>query len=131
MLFPIRCFTCGKLISHLHKTYELMLTDKVPIKDALDKLNVKRYCCRRMFLTHTDTFKYISEFDKRHFFYIHNNLNEVEPIIATPNTNSNTGFDCINEDNEDDIQLDDDIHRGVPIDDEYIPDDETIIDEYE
>ena len=81
MIFPIRCFTCGKVIGDcwtkyleivedeknkeqqsgeesyqvLNKNYA-MLNDKLktPQSKALDQLHMTRYCCRRHFLTHVD-----------------------------------------------------------------------------
>lgn len=80
MLFPIRCFTCGKVINHLHTPYTTMVENGMTKKEALDKIGAKRYCCRRMFLTYIDTFKYISEFDKQHHFFIHEDIKEVQDI---------------------------------------------------
>jgi len=50
MAFPVRCFTCNKVIGALEKKYFGMLDEGFEPKDALDVLNVKRICCRRMFL---------------------------------------------------------------------------------
>lgn len=62
--FPIRCFSCGAVIAHLHEKYkELVKSGKSP-KDALDELKIKRYCCRRMFLTHKSIIKEIDKFYK-------------------------------------------------------------------
>ncbi|NYT17815.1 MAG: DNA-directed RNA polymerase subunit N [Methanomicrobiales archaeon] len=38
-MIPVRCFTCGKVIYP---------------KRILDDLDIERYCCRRMFLTHKE-----------------------------------------------------------------------------
>lgn len=73
MIIPIRCFTCGKLIAHLWDKYEEELqkeynksknknkkiyidipSHKTVEKRTLDKLGLKRYCCRRMMLGHID-----------------------------------------------------------------------------
>ena len=60
MIIPIRCFTCGKLIANKWLTYLSTLEEKVkngeisPEKNVLDELGFKRYCCRRMFLSHVD-----------------------------------------------------------------------------
>lgn len=80
MLFPVRCFTCGKVIGHLHKTYTVLIEEGMSRKDSLDKIGAIRYCCRRMFLTYIDTFKYISEFNKQNYFFIHENIKEVQDI---------------------------------------------------
>jgi DNA-directed RNA polymerase subunit N len=54
MLFPVRCFTCGKVIGEKWQTY----TDRVAAGEnpskVLDSLGVTRYCCRRMFISHVD-----------------------------------------------------------------------------
>jgi DNA-directed RNA polymerase subunit N (RpoN/RPB10) len=49
--FPPRCFTCGRVI--LWEPYEhLVYQEKIKKTDALDQLNHRRMCCRRMFLGH-------------------------------------------------------------------------------
>jgi DNA-directed RNA polymerase I, II, and III subunit RPABC5 len=50
---PVSCFTCGKVISGLYQTY-LDLCTRMTEKEAMDKLNLKRYCCRRMVFTNVD-----------------------------------------------------------------------------
>ncbi len=54
MMIPIRCFTCGALIGDKYEKFLEMVKDGVDPKDALDKLGLKRYCCRRMILSHID-----------------------------------------------------------------------------
>lgn len=54
MIIPVRCFTCGKVIGNKWETYLSMLQADLNEGDALDELGLKRYCCRRMVLTHVD-----------------------------------------------------------------------------
>ncbi|EDO07992.1 RNA_pol_N superfamily protein [Babesia bovis T2Bo] len=54
MIIPIRCFTCGKVIGHLWEQWLELLKQNVNEGDALDRLDLTRYCCRRMILTHVD-----------------------------------------------------------------------------
>jgi len=54
MIIPVRCFTCGKVIGNKWGTYLEHLTQNLSEGDALDALQLKRYCCRRMVLTHVD-----------------------------------------------------------------------------
>ena len=77
MIIPIRCFTCNKVIGHLWEKYleelqksyleediknnpkkrfvDISELEKKKIEgQILDKLKLKRYCCRRMLLGHTD-----------------------------------------------------------------------------
>ncbi len=60
--FPVRCFSCGAVIGHLYAEYHRRVKMGVKPKDALDELGIKRYCCRRMFLTYKSVIKEIAEF---------------------------------------------------------------------
>ena len=56
MSFPIRCFTCGKVTGNLWEEYEVQLS-LTKRRDAdenkiLDKMKLRRFCCRRMFKSH-------------------------------------------------------------------------------
>ena len=62
MIIPIRCFTCGKVVAHLWQKYMLLQTEQSP-GDALDSLGVKRYCCRRMLLSHVDLIVKLMEYN--------------------------------------------------------------------
>ena len=53
-MFPIRCFTCGKVIGNQWNAYTRFLREGKTPKEALDELNLHRTCCRRMFLSHID-----------------------------------------------------------------------------
>jgi|TARA_R110001599_G_scaffold142669_3_gene323498 DNA-directed RNA polymerases I, II, and III subunit RPABC5 len=75
MIIPIKCFSCGKVLADKYRFYEkevrkikmnekleinkvIYLTDenvdKTPEGIVLDKLKLKKYCCRRHMLTHVD-----------------------------------------------------------------------------
>ncbi|KAK1924651.1 DNA-directed RNA polymerases i, ii, and iii 8.3 kda polypeptide [Papiliotrema laurentii] len=54
MIIPVRCFSCGKVIGNLWESYLELLAAEFSEGEALDKLQLKRYCCRRMVLTHVD-----------------------------------------------------------------------------
>jgi DNA-directed RNA polymerase subunit N len=52
-MIPVRCFTCGKVISSVWDEYK----KRIETEDAgkvLDDLGIERYCCRRMLLTHVE-----------------------------------------------------------------------------
>jgi len=53
-MIPVRCFTCGSIIGDKYEKFLRMVEEGMDPKDALDKLGVKRYCCRRMLLSHVD-----------------------------------------------------------------------------
>ena len=77
MIIPIRCFTCNKVIAHLWEDYlertQMIYIDediknlkkkrfidieKIENKTTegkiLDDLEINKYCCRRMILSHVD-----------------------------------------------------------------------------
>tara|TARA_B110000037_G_scaffold207377_1_gene254281 strand:- start:1104 stop:1346 length:243 start_codon:yes stop_codon:yes gene_type:complete len=80
MIIPMQCFTCGKPIAHLWEPYIKEITkyhnktnnvnnkstNKVSKElstienKTLTKLKLRRYCCRRMLLTHIDMANKIS-----------------------------------------------------------------------
>ncbi|KAI0816822.1 8 kDa subunit-domain-containing protein, partial [Trametes gibbosa] len=53
-IIPVRCFSCGKVVGDKWVAYIDLLKNDVHEGDALDQLQLKRYCCRRMVLTHVD-----------------------------------------------------------------------------
>ena len=74
MIIPVRCFTCGKVIADKYNTYQNLVDENrksmgMPQKilflkfqeikwqkhqrvKPLDQVGLKRYCCRRMMLSH-------------------------------------------------------------------------------
>jgi len=51
---PVRCFTCGAVVADKQEKYEEAVKKGEKPAAVLDKLGVKRICCRRMFLSHVD-----------------------------------------------------------------------------
>ncbi|EIE83204.1 DNA-directed RNA polymerase I, II, and III subunit RPABC5 [Rhizopus delemar RA 99-880] len=54
MIIPVRCFSCGKVIGNKWDNYLSLFQAEYTEGEALDALGLKRYCCRRMVLTHVD-----------------------------------------------------------------------------
>ena len=55
MIIPVRCFTCGKVIGNKWDTYQRLCVETSESScQILDKIDLQRYCCRRMILTHVD-----------------------------------------------------------------------------
>jgi len=50
-LFPVRCFTCGKVLKSYSKYEELIKITETQ-DSALDKLGMIRLCCRRFYLSY-------------------------------------------------------------------------------
>lgn len=53
-MIPVRCFTCGKVISTAYEEYKRRRDAGEDQKQILDDLGMDRYCCRRMLLTHKE-----------------------------------------------------------------------------
>jgi len=54
MLVPIRCFSCGKPIGHLWEKYSAGVNAGENPDKLMTSLGLKRYCCRRMFISHRE-----------------------------------------------------------------------------
>jgi len=64
MIIPIRCFSCGQVIADKYDEYiKLTIVDKKTEKEALDILNVTKYCCKRMFLSHVESIDDIKQYN--------------------------------------------------------------------
>ncbi|RLE55743.1 MAG: DNA-directed RNA polymerase subunit N [Candidatus Methanomethylicota archaeon] len=54
MIVPVRCFTCGALIGDKYEEFIKRVKEGEDPGKVLDSLGVKRYCCRRMLLSHVE-----------------------------------------------------------------------------
>ena len=61
MIIPVRCFTCGKVIGDRWEEFARRTKQGESPGKVLDELGMKRYCCRRMFISHVEV---IDEFLK-------------------------------------------------------------------
>ncbi len=73
MIIPVRCFSCGRVIASDYVKFKARI-DEIREKEhrepkpeevsgILDDLGVKRYCCRRMILSHIDLIDDVMEFE--------------------------------------------------------------------
>ncbi len=65
MLFPVRCFTCGAVIGDKWDEFIKRVKSGEDPGKVLDDLGVRRYCCRRMFISHVDVIKEITPYPRR------------------------------------------------------------------
>lgn len=54
MIIPVRCFTCGKVMGNKWDDYLELIKAGNSEGAAMDQLELVRYCCRRMILTHVE-----------------------------------------------------------------------------
>jgi len=64
MLIPVRCFSCGKPVSHLWEKYQEKVKSGESKKRILDDLKLERYCCRALFIGHVDLVDTVAQFKK-------------------------------------------------------------------
>jgi len=64
MIIPIRCFSCGKPVGHLWQEFKEKTEEGENPKEVLDKLGLKRYCCRALFMGHVDLLDDVAKFKK-------------------------------------------------------------------
>jgi len=62
VLVPVRCFTCGNLVSDKFEEYQNKVKSGEEPAKVLDSLGIKRYCCRRMLLTTVETIQQVLPF---------------------------------------------------------------------
>ena len=53
-MIPVRCFTCGKVISTVWEEFKRRRDAGDDLVQVLTELGVERYCCRRMLLSHKE-----------------------------------------------------------------------------
>ena len=64
MIIPVRCFTCGSVISTKWEEFKKRVDKGEDPGEVLDDLGVKRYCCRSMLLSHKDLIDEVLEIDR-------------------------------------------------------------------
>ncbi len=65
-MIPVRCFSCGQVIADRWEEYDKRVNkNKEDPKKVLDELAAKRYCCRRMLMSHTDLIDEIVNYSRR------------------------------------------------------------------
>ncbi len=62
MLVPIRCFSCGKPIADKYEEYKEFVDKGMDAKQALDKVDLERYCCRSAILGTVELIDLAGEF---------------------------------------------------------------------
>jgi len=64
LIIPIRCFTCGAVIGDKWEEFSNRVKAGEDPAKVLDELGVKRYCCRRMFISHVEIIDEVLKFSR-------------------------------------------------------------------
>ncbi|MFO7793903.1 MAG: DNA-directed RNA polymerase subunit N [Candidatus Nanohaloarchaea archaeon] len=62
MQFPVRCPSCGKVLSDKYEEFEERTDDDEDAGEVLDDLGVEKYCCRTVFLTHVESIDEVGKY---------------------------------------------------------------------
>jgi DNA-directed RNA polymerase subunit N (RpoN/RPB10) len=69
-MLPVRCFSCNKVIGQLDDVFNRYCEknkNNINNNDGLipffEEFNIRKYCCRKIFLTHVDIYDYTAEFN--------------------------------------------------------------------
>ena len=63
MLVPVRCFSCNKVVGGAYEEFvERQESGEDPAK-VMDDLGIKRYCCRKIYVSHLDLIDELLPYD--------------------------------------------------------------------
>ena len=80
MIIPIRCFTCGKVIGHLEEIFK-DLSKKMDTKDVFNHMEIRRICCKRMFISHIDLIEDIQKYEQTKIEKVNIKSNSEKKIV--------------------------------------------------
>lgn len=62
-MIPVRCFTCGKVVGDKFEDFERRVAAGEDPGQVLDELDLDKYCCRRMIISHCDLIDEFLQFE--------------------------------------------------------------------
>ncbi len=65
VLIPVRCPTCGAVIGDKWEQFAERVKRGEDPKEVLDSLGIKRYCCRRVFISHVNLIEEMVMYTRR------------------------------------------------------------------
>ncbi len=66
MMIPVRCFSCGQVVGDKWEEYsERVNVKKEDSSKVLDNMGIKRYCCRRMLISHVELIDDIINYSRK------------------------------------------------------------------
>ena len=66
MMMPIRCFSCGAVVADKWEEYDRRVNNEhESAEKVLDEMGIKRYCCRRMFISNVELIDEFMQFGRK------------------------------------------------------------------
>ena len=63
MLVPVRCFSCNKVIGGSYEEFIERKENGEDSAEVMNALGIKRYCCRKIFVSHIDLIDELLPYD--------------------------------------------------------------------
>jgi DNA-directed RNA polymerase subunit N len=63
MLIPVRCFSCNKVIGGVYEEFVERRESGENPANVMNDLGIKRYCCRKIFVSHLDLIDELLPYD--------------------------------------------------------------------
>ena len=63
MLVPIRCFSCSTQVGHIYPELAQRVKAGHEFGTVMSECGVRRYCCKRMLVTHVDLGRMVAEYE--------------------------------------------------------------------
>ena len=63
MLVPVTCFSCNKIIGGSYEEFIERKENGDKPAEIMDDLGIKRYCCRKIFVSHLDLIDELLPYD--------------------------------------------------------------------
>ena len=63
MLIPVRCFSCNQVIGGAYEEFVERQESGENPANVMDDLGIKRYCCRKIFVSHLDLIDELLPYD--------------------------------------------------------------------
>ena len=79
-MLPIRCFTCNKVLGCYDSLFDEHKKN-ADLNDFFEKYNIKRYCCKKIFMCHIDIYEFTPEVTLPHVHM--SSGNTVKKILKT------------------------------------------------
>ena len=66
MMIPVRCFSCGQVVADKWEEYDRRVNKgKEDARKVFGEMRIRRYCCRRMLMSHIDLIDDIIDYSRK------------------------------------------------------------------
>ena len=82
-MLPVRCITCNKVLGRYDAVFDkYKVENNDNLQSFFEDMNITRYCCKKVFMTHIDIFQYNTEVDPSSHIQVSHGCNVTKIIKA-------------------------------------------------